>query len=232
MHGVRDPRADVAKHRDVVRAVQQPRPRHDAVRRVRVERRALDLHRHRRAVDAGRERVRLARRRDHLRVDAGVVLQVPAPAPALARSPLSLRLAEPDRGGHLAPFHRQRDDIVLERHLRDEVAVRQRVRAVPRVSSYPAAVVQAHVGAALVPQYRREQRPEGALPASRVPRRQRGQTQSFAVLVKRQRVLASVGVERRRGRGLKARGRRRETTGKVLKDRRPPRERGRMGTSV
>ena len=43
---------------------------------------------------------------------------------------------------------------------------------------------------------------------------------------------ASVGVERRRGRGLKARGGRRETTAKVLKERRSPRERGRMGTSV
>jgi len=43
---------------------------------------------------------------------------------------------------------------------------------------------------------------------------------------------ASVEVERRRGRGLKARTGRRETTGKVLKDRRPPRRRGRMGTSV
>jgi hypothetical protein len=42
------------------------------------------------------------------------------------------------------------------------------------------------------------------------------------------------GVERRRGRGLKAMDPgRRETTGKkVLKDRRSPRERGRMGTSV
>eukprot|EP00982_Pelagococcus_subviridis_P004986 29436-Pelagococcus_subviridis.AAC.1 len=43
---------------------------------------------------------------------------------------------------------------------------------------------------------------------------------------------ASVDVERRRGRGLKARGGRRETTANVLKDRRSPRERGRMGTSV
>eukprot|EP00982_Pelagococcus_subviridis_P013089 31215-Pelagococcus_subviridis.AAC.2 len=43
---------------------------------------------------------------------------------------------------------------------------------------------------------------------------------------------ASVEVERRRGRGLKARGGRRETTGKILKDRRSPRHRGRMGTSV
>eukprot|EP00982_Pelagococcus_subviridis_P015497 31405-Pelagococcus_subviridis.AAC.12 len=43
---------------------------------------------------------------------------------------------------------------------------------------------------------------------------------------------ASVGVERHRGRVLKARGGRRETTGKVLKDRRSPRRRGRMGTSV
>ena len=43
---------------------------------------------------------------------------------------------------------------------------------------------------------------------------------------------ASVGVERRRGRGLKPRDGRRETPGKVLKDRRPPRERGRMGTSA
>ena len=43
---------------------------------------------------------------------------------------------------------------------------------------------------------------------------------------------ASVGVERRRWRGLKARGGRRETTAKVLKDRRSPRRRGRMGTSV
>eukprot|EP00982_Pelagococcus_subviridis_P015452 31401-Pelagococcus_subviridis.AAC.3 len=44
---------------------------------------------------------------------------------------------------------------------------------------------------------------------------------------------ASVGVERRRGRGLKARDPgRRETTAKVLKDRRSQRERGRMGTSV
>eukprot|EP00982_Pelagococcus_subviridis_P006313 30058-Pelagococcus_subviridis.AAC.6 len=39
------------------------------------------------------------------------------------------------------------------------------------------------------------------------------------------------GIERRRGRGLKARDGRRETTGKVLKDRRSPRGRGRMGTS-
>ena len=41
------------------------------------------------------------------------------------------------------------------------------------------------------------------------------------------------GVERRRGvSGLKARDARREPPGKVLKDRRSPRERGRMGTSV
>eukprot|EP00982_Pelagococcus_subviridis_P002468 18923-Pelagococcus_subviridis.AAC.1 len=40
------------------------------------------------------------------------------------------------------------------------------------------------------------------------------------------------GVERHRGRGLKARGRRRDTPAKVLKDRRPPRQRDRMGTSV
>ena len=39
-------------------------------------------------------------------------------------------------------------------------------------------------------------------------------------------------VERRRGRGLKARCGRRDAPGKVLKDRRSPRERGRMGTSV
>ena len=43
---------------------------------------------------------------------------------------------------------------------------------------------------------------------------------------------ASVGVERRRRRGLKARGGRRDAPGKVLKDRRSPRQRGRMGTSV
>ena len=43
---------------------------------------------------------------------------------------------------------------------------------------------------------------------------------------------ASVGVERRRGRGLKARAWRRETPAKVLKDRRSPRQRCRMGTSV
>jgi hypothetical protein len=43
---------------------------------------------------------------------------------------------------------------------------------------------------------------------------------------------ASVEVERRRGWVLKARGGRRDTTGKVLKDRRSPRRRGRMGTSV
>ena len=43
---------------------------------------------------------------------------------------------------------------------------------------------------------------------------------------------ASDGVERRRGRGLKPRGGRRETTAKVLEDRRSPRQRGRMGTSV
>jgi hypothetical protein len=41
------------------------------------------------------------------------------------------------------------------------------------------------------------------------------------------------GVERRRGvSGLKAGGGRRETQGKVLKDRRSPRRRGRMGTGV
>eukprot|EP00982_Pelagococcus_subviridis_P016147 31456-Pelagococcus_subviridis.AAC.1 len=40
------------------------------------------------------------------------------------------------------------------------------------------------------------------------------------------------GVERRRGRGLNARDPgRRETTGKVLKERRSPRRRGRMGTN-
>jgi hypothetical protein len=43
---------------------------------------------------------------------------------------------------------------------------------------------------------------------------------------------ASDGVQRRRGRGLKPRGARRDATGKVLKDRRSPRERGRMGTGV
>ena len=43
---------------------------------------------------------------------------------------------------------------------------------------------------------------------------------------------ASGGVERRRGRGLNARDGRRETTAKVLKERRSPRQRGRMGTSV
>ena len=43
---------------------------------------------------------------------------------------------------------------------------------------------------------------------------------------------ASGGVERRRGRGLKAWDGRRETTAKALKDRRSPRRRGRMGTSV
>ena len=40
---------------------------------------------------------------------------------------------------------------------------------------------------------------------------------------------ASDGVERRRGRGLKPWGGRRETPAKVLKDRRSPRRRGRMG---
>ena len=40
------------------------------------------------------------------------------------------------------------------------------------------------------------------------------------------------GVERRRGRVLKPRCGRRDAPAKVLKDRRPPRERGRMGTSV
>ena len=40
------------------------------------------------------------------------------------------------------------------------------------------------------------------------------------------------GVERRRGRGLKAGGGRRDATRKCLKDQRSPRERGRMGTSV
>jgi hypothetical protein len=43
---------------------------------------------------------------------------------------------------------------------------------------------------------------------------------------------ASVEVERRRGRGLKARDGRRDAPGKVLKERRSPRRRGRMGTSV
>ena len=40
------------------------------------------------------------------------------------------------------------------------------------------------------------------------------------------------GVERRRGRGLKAGGGRTATPGKVLKERRSPRGRGRMGTSA
>ena len=43
---------------------------------------------------------------------------------------------------------------------------------------------------------------------------------------------ASDGVERRRGRVLKARDERRDAQGKVLKKRRSPRRRGRMGTSV
>ena len=43
---------------------------------------------------------------------------------------------------------------------------------------------------------------------------------------------ASVGVERHRARGLKATGGRRDAPGKVLKDRRSPRRRGRVGTSV
>ena len=43
---------------------------------------------------------------------------------------------------------------------------------------------------------------------------------------------ASGEVERRRGRGLKARGGRRDAPGKVLKDRRSQRRRGRMGTGV
>ena len=43
---------------------------------------------------------------------------------------------------------------------------------------------------------------------------------------------ASVGFERHRWRGLKAGDGRRETRDKVLKDRRSPRRRGRMGTSV
>eukprot|EP00982_Pelagococcus_subviridis_P006953 30358-Pelagococcus_subviridis.AAC.11 len=43
---------------------------------------------------------------------------------------------------------------------------------------------------------------------------------------------ASDGVERRRRRGLNARDGRRDAPGKVLKDRRSPHERGRMGTSV
>ena len=40
------------------------------------------------------------------------------------------------------------------------------------------------------------------------------------------------GVERHRGRGLKARGGRRDAPGRVLKERRSQRKRGRMGTSV
>jgi hypothetical protein len=79
---------------------------------------------------------------------------------------------------------------------------------------------------------------------ARVPRVERRTTSSIdrssekqirAVLYKRMSgwsSKASVGVERRRGRVLKARGGRRETTGKVLKERRSPRDRGRMGTSV
>eukprot|EP00982_Pelagococcus_subviridis_P016136 31455-Pelagococcus_subviridis.AAC.3 len=43
---------------------------------------------------------------------------------------------------------------------------------------------------------------------------------------------ASGGVERRRGRGLKPSGGRRDAPAKVLKDRRSHRQRGRMGTSV
>ena len=43
---------------------------------------------------------------------------------------------------------------------------------------------------------------------------------------------ASGGVQRQRGRGLNARCGRRETPAKDLKDRRSPRRRGRMGTSV
>jgi hypothetical protein len=43
---------------------------------------------------------------------------------------------------------------------------------------------------------------------------------------------ASVGVERRRGRGLKPEAWRRDAPGKVLKDRRSHRQRGRMGTGV
>jgi hypothetical protein len=54
------------------------------------------------------------------------------------------------------------------------------------------------------------------------------------LLIERRGELKGVrsGVERRRGRGLKARAGRRDTPGEVLKDRRSSRERGRMGTSV
>ena len=51
-------------------------------------------------------------------------------------------------------------------------------------------------------------------------------------VVQRRSSKASVDVERHRGRGLKARCGRRESPGKVLKERRSPRERGRMGTSA
>eukprot|EP00982_Pelagococcus_subviridis_P005749 29820-Pelagococcus_subviridis.AAC.1 len=63
-------------------------------------------------------------------------------------------------------------------------------------------------------------------------RRSEGRSVRANVGVELKRVRS--GVERRRGvSGLKARGGRRDTPGsKVLKDRRSPRERGRMGTSV
>ena len=63
-------------------------------------------------------------------------------------------------------------------------------------------------------------------------RRRRGQGRSIQAKVGVELKGVRSGVERRRGRVLKARCKRRDAPGKVLKERRSPRERGRMGTSV
>ena len=68
----------------------------------------------------------------------------------------------------------------------------------------------------------------------RLPRRRRRRPEGRSIRANVGVELKGVrsGVERRRWRGLKPGGGRRDTTGKVLKKRRSPRRRGRMGTSV
>mmetsp|Transcript_8156 Transcript_8156/g.34074 ORF Transcript_8156/g.34074 Transcript_8156/m.34074 type:complete len:338 (-) Transcript_8156:353-1366(-) len=126
--------ADVAERGDVVRAVEQARPRHDPVRPRVVQRCAangekLEIERIRIAVvvvvvgglggGASRRASPPSRHGDAL-----VPLQVPAPAPALARLADLLRLGKRHRARQLGARHLERDDVVLEGNLRHEVAVR------------------------------------------------------------------------------------------------------------
>ena len=123
----------------------------------------------------------------------------------------------------LLASHRRDHDVV-----RGEVEIAVLFHRAPRLSPRHDQARRGHRRSAVV-----AARPQ----RSRVRRRQREALAERLRVVPYERMSgwsskASVGVERRRCRGLNTRGGRRDAPAKVLKDRRSPRERGRMGTSV